>query len=177
MLKAIETRHNGYMFRSRLEARFAVYFDTLGIEYFYEHEGYDLGKYGWYLPDFYLPHVEMWAEVKPVQFSKAEINKLKALVMLTKKPALMLIGTPARKPYCAYCFDGACNPPELYVCDFVLSNYHGYYRNEKRFYGMPYDGEINHTNFDDINSAVLAARSARFQRGHYDNDRPNLIAA
>ncbi|HEF5705400.1 hypothetical protein [Bacillus cereus group sp. BfR-BA-01423] len=51
-IKPIETIYKGYRFRSRLEARWAVFFDALGIEWKYENEGYDLGEYGWYLPDF-----------------------------------------------------------------------------------------------------------------------------
>lgn len=47
-MKAIETIYNNYHFRSRLEARWAVFFDTLGIEYRYEPEGYDLDGL-WYL--------------------------------------------------------------------------------------------------------------------------------
>lgn len=30
-MKAIETRYKGYRFRSRLEARWAVFFDALGL--------------------------------------------------------------------------------------------------------------------------------------------------
>ncbi len=41
-LKAIDTEYNGYRFRSRLEARWAVFFDTLGMPYMYEPEGFDL---------------------------------------------------------------------------------------------------------------------------------------
>ena len=52
MIKAIETIYKGYKFRSRLEARWAVFFDSAGIEWEYEKEGYDLGECGWYLPDF-----------------------------------------------------------------------------------------------------------------------------
>ena len=44
MLKAIETFYNGYRFRSRLEARWAVFFDSAGIEYVYEPEGFKLDK-------------------------------------------------------------------------------------------------------------------------------------
>ena len=51
-LKPIETPYNGYRFRSRLEARWAVFFDTLGIEYEYEPEGFELGDGVRYLPDF-----------------------------------------------------------------------------------------------------------------------------
>lgn len=73
----IETEYKGYRFRSRLEARWAVFFDELGIKYEYEPEGYDLGEHGWYLPDFWLPTFDggMFCEVKPegADFSKAEI--------------------------------------------------------------------------------------------------------
>lgn len=59
-IKAIETEYNGYKFRSRLEARWAVFFDVMGIDYKYEDEGYEYWetedgnyKYKW-LPDFVL---------------------------------------------------------------------------------------------------------------------------
>lgn len=64
MIKAIETEYNGYRFRSRLEARWAVFFDAAGIEYQYEPEGFELSC-GWYLPDFYLPDFEIYVEIKP----------------------------------------------------------------------------------------------------------------
>ncbi len=51
-IKPIETIYNGYHFRSRLEARWAVFFDALGIEWEYEPEGFDLGGGVYYLPDF-----------------------------------------------------------------------------------------------------------------------------
>ena len=51
-IKPIETKYNGYRFRSRLEARWAVFFDALGIEYEYEPEGFELPSGKRYLPDF-----------------------------------------------------------------------------------------------------------------------------
>ena len=63
-IKAIETVYNGYRFRSRLEARWAVFFDALGVPYEYEKEGYDLGEAGWYLPDFWLPREGIFWEIK-----------------------------------------------------------------------------------------------------------------
>jgi hypothetical protein len=62
-IQAIETKYKGYRFRSRLEARWAVFFDALGIEWEYEKEGFTNGK-DFYLPDFYLPHHKVWVEVK-----------------------------------------------------------------------------------------------------------------
>jgi hypothetical protein len=68
-IKAIETIYNGYRFRSRLEARWAVFFDALGLEYEYEPEGFDLGDGLYYLPDFHLPDFfcgcPAWVEIKP----------------------------------------------------------------------------------------------------------------
>lgn len=65
MIKAIETVYNGYRFRSRLEARWAVFFDTVGIKYEYELQGFDLGDEGRYLPDFWLPTQKCFVEIKP----------------------------------------------------------------------------------------------------------------
>lgn len=62
-MNAIETEYKGYLFRSRLEARWAVFFDTAGIEWKYESEGYEVGEHR-YLPDFWLPGSQVWVEVK-----------------------------------------------------------------------------------------------------------------
>lgn len=62
-IKPIETIYNGYRFRSRLEARWAVFFDTGKIKYEYEPEGFET-EAGRYLPDFYLPELDTYVEVK-----------------------------------------------------------------------------------------------------------------
>ena len=53
-IKAIETVYNGYRFRSRLEARWAVFFDAIGAKWEYEPEGYVLEDGTYYLPDFVI---------------------------------------------------------------------------------------------------------------------------
>jgi len=63
-IKAIETQYNGYRFRSRLEARWAVFFDAMGLEWTYEPEGFDLAGVP-YLPDFYIKTWGCYAEIKP----------------------------------------------------------------------------------------------------------------
>lgn len=63
-IKAIETVYNGYKFRSRLEARWAVFFDAAFIKYEYEPEGFELEDGTRYLPDFYLPDLDIYVEVK-----------------------------------------------------------------------------------------------------------------
>lgn len=71
-IAAIETRYAGCLFRSRLEARWAVFLDRLSIAWEYEPEGFETAS-GWYLPDFRiripqvknsLAHVQ-WLEIKP----------------------------------------------------------------------------------------------------------------
>jgi hypothetical protein len=65
-LKPIETRYKGYRFRSRLEARWAVFFDALGVAWQYEPQGFSLPS-GNYLPDFWLPNHKYWIEIKGEQ--------------------------------------------------------------------------------------------------------------
>lgn len=80
--KAIETIYNGYRFRSRIEARWAVFFDTLGVKYEYEKESYNLDGIG-YLPDFWLPGFGCWIEVKGKAPSLEEIWKAHLLAKAT----------------------------------------------------------------------------------------------
>jgi len=63
-LKSRQTVYNGYNFRSRTEARWAVFFDTLNIKYLYEYEDFVVGSRR-YLPDFLLPEIGAYVEVKP----------------------------------------------------------------------------------------------------------------
>ena len=70
-VKPIETVYNGYRFRSRLEARWAVFLDSFGEEWEYEREGYELPS-GRYLPDFWLPRLQCWLEIKPTQPTEHE---------------------------------------------------------------------------------------------------------
>lgn len=61
--KVLPTEYSGVTFRSRLEARWAVFFDALGIKWEYEPEAFALPS-GNYLPDFRL-HGIGYFEVKP----------------------------------------------------------------------------------------------------------------
>ena len=72
-VKSIDTFYNGYRFRSRLEARWAVFFDHAFIDYQYEPEGFLLSDGSCYLPDFYLPLFRMYVEIKPTTISSEEL--------------------------------------------------------------------------------------------------------
>lgn len=53
-----KTTYKGIEFRSRLEARWAVFFDALGLRWEYEPEGYRLDDGTCYLPDFYVHDIK-----------------------------------------------------------------------------------------------------------------------
>jgi hypothetical protein len=114
-IKAIETVYNGYRFRSRLEARWAVFFDALGLKYEYEKEGYDLGEAGWYLPDFWLPSLDAWWEIKPLE-EYGYSGIVEALAVQSGKMAINSFGPPGSYKLSAYSgFDGMCYPGLQYM--------------------------------------------------------------
>ena len=187
-IQAIETVYNGYRFRSRLEARWAVFFDALNIHYEYEPEGYYLPVAGVrYLPDFWLPQVNMWAEVKPISLTSAEKLKCKELAVVTGHPVLMLDSQPLARNYWAYeqaySYDeeGVGTPTgEIVHCDFALMNTKRYWEIESRFFastgvGWPevwncycygYDHPVTCVCDEcDPFGAVRSARQARFEHG------------
>lgn len=152
---AIETRYKGYRFRSRLEARWAVYFDALSMKWDYEKEGFDLGSAGYYLPDFWLPEASTWAEVKPTEFTSSELEKIKRLGDLTGQKVLMLVEVPDLKPY--WCYD----PSVSYTYDVAVC----WYNETGRLYGSIGE-DFSSLDFDErVLPGVRAARSARFEHG------------
>lgn len=83
-LRPIETRAYGYRFRSRLEARWAVFFQTLGVQWEYEPQGFDLdGQL--YLPDFRVTtgNLVYWYEVKPLgTYKDAKFDRFADMLIL-----------------------------------------------------------------------------------------------
>lgn len=69
----LPSRYCGILFRSRLEARWAVFLDYLQIPFHYEIEGFRL-RSGNYLPDFFLPNLQCFVEIKPSRPSNQETN-------------------------------------------------------------------------------------------------------
>ena len=64
-IEALPTKYNGVEYRSRTEARWAVFFDSLNITHRYEDRLLDLSDGSKYLPDFYLDEFDAFLEVKP----------------------------------------------------------------------------------------------------------------
>lgn len=95
-IQAIETHYNGYRFRSRLEARWAVFFDALEIAWSYEVEGLRVTHSGkktiYYLPDFWLPDWGLFVEIKPTyDIEKTELYKMVSVVAHSESQVELLI--------------------------------------------------------------------------------------
>ena len=73
-IKPIETCYGGCRFRSRLEARWAIFFDAVGLKYEYEVEGFEMNGIR-YLPDFYIPSLNRWFEIKAKPLDEYEMKK------------------------------------------------------------------------------------------------------
>lgn len=63
-IDAIPTVYGGTTFRSRLEARWATFLDSHHITWQYEPETIALPSGSVYVPDFWLPELGTWIEVK-----------------------------------------------------------------------------------------------------------------
>lgn len=92
-IPAIETKFDGRFFRSRTEARWAAFFKALGWPYEYEKEGYDLSGV-WYLPDFYLPDMKLWIEVKGAEPTPGEVALCRQLAAARQEHVLLAVGQP-----------------------------------------------------------------------------------
>jgi hypothetical protein len=97
ILKPIETKYAGRRFRSRLEARWAVFFDSLGVAWDYEKEGYSLPS-GPYLPDFWLPANRWWVEIKGQKPNDREKMAAHELAVATGCPVLIFAGSLSISP-------------------------------------------------------------------------------
>ena len=190
--KAIQTRYKNHHFRSRTEARFAVYFDSLGWDWDYELEGFDLPDSGYYLPDFLVKPPqsdgwfcsEFWLEVKGGEPTKEEKSKLKELCIITKKCGHFgNIGTLKKAKEIQELLDFCGGPRPRYVIPAHL--FERCYYPEQRFYEVnKYSPASEHFIADEITSklhpsrileAEKAALSARFEHG--ENPESNQIVS
>ena len=77
ILKAIPREYKGVEYRSTTESKVAEIFDKYGTKFIYEPEGYSLNGM-LYIPDFYLPEIKTFVEVKgPID---SDISKPRALL-------------------------------------------------------------------------------------------------
>ena len=145
MIPAIPTRHAGVLMRSRLEARYAVFFDRLGIRWEYEPQGFLLPSGDGYLPDFWLPDLGCYVEVKP---TGGDFGKAEELAKASGLPVWCCEGPPAVR---WDRFAGGMWPVALY---------HPGKRRLWWGFGEESCGDVGES--PDLRRAVSAALSARF---------------
>jgi hypothetical protein len=172
-IAAIQTRYAGCHFRSRLEARWAVFFDDMGIPWQYEPQGFNIDGRN-YLPDFLLTECQTWIEVKGDEHALDKPFLRTASMVLPQGPfarepgpRLMVLGDIPRPVMMGDYGWVALGDGNQYRAGF--GSYHG----RKRPYW--FDDEAEHRNWlsptiDDnevrfAQDSYLAARMSRFEHG------------
>lgn len=159
----IETKYKGYRFRSRLEARWAVFFSALGLAWEYEPEGFELDNGQWYLPDFRVHYPEfpgtsipdtraIWFEIKSSNglISEDELTKLESFSM-----GAVLIGPPEVAEY-----------PRMRDIRKYLKNAHAeIILKDLCNCAHCFHVADHYLTCSKLASACAAAKSARFERG------------
>ena len=169
-IKPIETIYNGFRFRSRLEARWAVFFDAMGIKYEYEPDGYEFDDGTKYLPDF-LIHVRhrsctdewepVFAEVKGIM-GEADLHKIDLLSNF--HPVIVLGNLPADTEEYFNCFDET----DCTFHSFRFMDGDWYCAYFSIFNKIPWICGADDSPWDfgiSMNSALIKARQARFEHG------------
>lgn len=166
----IETKYNGYRFRSRLEARWAIFFDTIGLKYEYEVEGYDMEGLR-YLPDFDIPSLDRWFEIKGKSLNNYEMKKSEEFCSRKDNKNIkfsILIGTP--EVVRSEDFFGILE----YVWEWPSQTYPENYRmlapdglSEHEYYSRFVKGlwVVPNATEQELVKAAITARQARFEFG------------
>jgi hypothetical protein len=95
------TWYNNYYFRSKLEAKWAVFFDLMKIKWEYEPEPFTCDDGSQYTPDFYLPKTYLrntkgvYVEIKPEGFNELGYNQ-RIASSLKNSQLIVLYGDPIR---------------------------------------------------------------------------------
>jgi hypothetical protein len=93
MSQGIQTIYAGDCFKSQLEVRWAIFFESLGLRYEYEKQSFGLLS-GWYVPDFWLSQLKVWVEIKPRSGETADPIRYKELAYSSNHPLLCIMGKP-----------------------------------------------------------------------------------
>lgn len=147
-MKAIDTEYKGQLFRSRLEAKYAVYFDELNVKWDYEPEGFESEGVR-YLPDFYFPEYDVWAEIKPTNHANKDMVKWK---MLSKEKVLIVF---EGNPHAGVCKVYGFIDPEMDIIPFACKL--------KESYGMMWHATGNE-DFSDLEPFKSAIKKANYKR-------------
>ena len=188
-IRAIETEWRGCLFRSRLEARWAVYFEALCIDWEYEPEGFVLDDGRQYLPDFLLHGIEgrggpdLYVEVKG-HMSEHDMEKVRGFA--EHRPIYIVGSIPYDgqhdgKHWFALMEEACYKWPYPYNFETVDGDHFGAFLGVDAF-GRPRlfgdDGTYLADAHEWANSAALcAAKQARFEHRERPEDAMGFTAA
>lgn len=94
MIKPKPTVYGGILYRTKIEANWAEFFDKNKIRHKYEPNKVDLGI-DTYKPDFWLPEFGLWVEIKPYR-QKVTHSRCYRLAIETRRHVLLIQGQPRR---------------------------------------------------------------------------------
>lgn len=158
-MRAIETSYKGYRFRSRLEARWAIFFDSLKLKWEYEGQGYHVGS-EMYLPDFWISTWNCFAEIKPNEAAAQDRGErlCKLLSLETPDPVLLIAGNPWKGEHKVTVYKNGLSVFTGQFADAEHASFAGcaVIKGKK---GYPLGRQKG------VSKALLAARSARFEHG------------
>jgi hypothetical protein len=95
-VRSIPTNYAGCTYRSRVEARWAIWFDSVGLRFQYEPQGFFI-RSGAYLPDFWVEGWRMFLEVKGVEPTDEERRKCAELAIAAECDVLLAVGAPEER--------------------------------------------------------------------------------
>jgi hypothetical protein len=174
-IKPIETRYNGYRFRSRLEARWGIFLDTAGIAWEYEPQGFELPS-GRYLPDFWIHSVDrscytegtpsevgFWLEIKGSSPAQRDLDRCGDLSRLSRHCVYLACGDPLSHATWKW------HPAHQNLAAFEPAGFQHQYRQWtllEHYLAVTARPLTKRGNYDfDFSKAGMAARSARFEHG------------
>lgn len=181
-IQPIPTVYKDCLFRSRLEARWAVFFDELGLKWEYEPEGFQLSNGIWYLPDFWLPDFSggVWCEVKPDWESEEKWDKAFQFAKEARVTVWLCEGMPAARNYTVLSVEPFGDSQNILYIDTQCVPLFDEAKNENRFFwhsGLSDDAieKSVRAAHPKLYRAIQAARSARFEFDNYTLEVPRRL--
>ena len=160
-IRAIPVVYGGTLFRSTLEARWALVFDRCGFVWRYEPEAFalveDRGRH--YLPDFSIED-KGYVEIKPMEPSAREVKRCASLAKTTDDIVWLLYGEVGHARALLFYPSGLLErfgPPGITMCCGVEDGCPSFTFGDGHFCHAPSD------DVETVHEILRVAASARFE--------------
>lgn len=166
--RAVPCEYNDVQFRSKLEARWAVFMDHLDVLWSYESAGFSLqckgGQIIKYLPDFRVVEGDIlwWLEVKGAKPSSMELLRCRLLSQGTLEPAVLVSGGFVGDKPESFVFTGHPDSNMEKVWDQYVC--HIPHLDDTLILKWFIGGKLTHDQVDAVSAAYLMGSVATFKR-------------